>query len=227
MKNFANDREQNFSEDYLKREERAKVVARELAKLFPGKQKSPLHYKTDFELLVAVILSAQATDKKINEVTAKLFKKYPTIKDYADAKLSELEKDLHQTGFYRAKAKYVRGSAREIIEKFGGKVPSSLAELTSLPGVGRKTALVVLGNLFGKIDGIAVDTHVIRLANKFQLVNSKNPVIIERELCALFPKKDWWNISYRLKAYGREYSPAHRGKDDPISLVLKSEGLLN
>ncbi len=205
---------------------RAEVVMYELEKLFPGEQVSPLDYSTEFELLAAVILSAQMTDKKVNEVTKKLRKKYRTISDYAKANLAELEQDIYQTGFYKAKAKYLQESAKIILTKFKGKVPRKIDELILLPGVGRKTALVVLGNLFGKVEGIAVDTHVIRLANKFGLTHSKNPVVIERELCKLFPRKYWWEVSYRLKAYGRELSPARRGKDDPISVVLKNKGLL-
>lgn len=205
---------------------RAEVVMYELEKLFPGEQVSPLDYSTEFELLAAVILSAQMTDKKVNEVTKKLRKKYRTISDYAKANLAELEQDIYQTGFYKAKAKYLQESAKIILTKFKGKVPRKIDELILLPGVGRKTALVVLGNLFGKVEGIAVDTHVIRLANKFGLTHSKNPVVIERELCKLFPRKYWWDVSYRLKAYGRELSPARRGKDDPISVVLKNKGLL-
>lgn len=216
----------DFDHEAGLRKRRAKVVMNELEKLFPGDQVSPLHYSTEFELLAAVILSAQMTDKKVNEVTKELSKKYRTISDYAKADLAELEQDIYQTGFYKAKAKYLQGSARIIQDKFNGRVPKSLDELTLLPGVGRKTALVVLGNLFGKVEGIAVDTHIIRLANKFGLTNSKNTTIIERDLCKIFPKKDWWDVSYRLKAYGREFSPARRGKDDPISVVLKSKGLL-
>lgn len=202
------------------------MVARELARLFPGNQVSPLNYNTDFELLVAVILSAQMTDKKVNEVTERLFKKYPSVDDYAEARVEELERDIFATGFYRAKARYLKGSAVIVAEKHGGLVPTSLQELVRLPGVGRKTALVVLGNLFQEVEGIAVDTHVIRLANKFKLVHSKNAIIIERELCNLFPKEEWWDVSYRLKAYGRTYSPARPKKDDPISTVLRREGLL-
>lgn len=208
------------------RRERARIISRELALLFPGEQESPLHYTKPFELLVAVILSAQMTDKKVNEITKVLFKKYPTVADYANANLRELERDVFQAGFYRAKARYVRDSARMIIEDHRGEVPSDLDKLTTLPGVGRKTALVVIGHLYKKVEGIAVDTHVIRLANKFKLTNSKNPLIVERELCSIFPKKDWWNVSYRLKAYGRAHSPARRGKDDHISLVLSKECLL-
>lgn len=208
------------------RSKRAEIIKRELAKLFPGGQVSPLDYTTPFELLVAVILSAQMTDVKVNEVTKGLFKKYPRIEDYAQANIKDLELDVYQTGFYRAKARYLRDSARIILEEFDGKVPDDLAELMSLPGVGRKTALVVIGNLYEKVEGIAVDTHVIRLANKFGLVRSSNPTVIERELRKLFLKDYWWDVSYRLKAYGREYSPARIKKDDPISAVLKDEGLL-
>lgn len=212
--------------DFSLRKERATVVREELLKLFPGKQSSPLDYTTDFELLVAVILSAQMTDKKVNEITPALFKRYPDIRSYAESALKELERYVYSTGFYKAKARYLKNSAKMILEKFDGVTPDNLKDLLTLPGVGRKTALVVLGHLHNRIDGIAVDTHVIRLANKFGLVYSKDPLVIERELCKLFDKEDWWDVSYRLKAYGRTYSPARPKKEDHISLVLKRKGLL-
>lgn len=201
---------------------RARIVARELKKLYPGSLRTPLTYRKPHELLVAVILSAQCTDKKVNEVTKKLFKKYRTIKAFAAANLHELEKDIYQTGFYRSKAKSIIGAATLLRTQFKNTIPHTIPEMLLLPGVGRKTANVVLGHLYGVVDGIAVDTHVRRLTRKFGLTTHTDPNKIEKDLMKLFPQKEWWDVSYRLKAYGREHSPARRGNDDPLSLRLRS-----
>ncbi|HSX24930.1 MAG TPA: endonuclease III [Candidatus Andersenbacteria bacterium] len=206
------------------RKDRALIIHKELEKLFPGNLATPLDYKTEFQLLVAVILSAQCTDERVNSVTKSLFKKYKTVKDFANANKQELEQDIFSTGFYRSKAKAIIGSANIINTKYNGKLPSTMQELLELPGVGRKTANVILGHIFDTVEGIAVDTHVRRLAKKFGLTEQTDPDKIEKDLCELLPKKDWWNFSYRLKAYGRQYSKAHQ-KDldaDPISVALKS-----
>lgn len=200
---------------------RARIVARELNKLYPGELRTPLNYRKPHELLIAVILSAQCTDKKVNEVTEKLFKKYRTIKAFERANLRELEKDIYQTGFYRSKAWHIVAAAQILTDRFNGVLPRTIPEMLLIPGVGRKTANVVLGHLYGVVDGIAVDTHVRRLARKFGLTTHSDPNKIEKDLMKLFPKKDWWKVSYQLKAYGREYSPARRGNDDPISLILE------
>jgi endonuclease-3 len=202
---------------------RAHIIKEELERLFPGDLATPLHYKTDFQLLVAVILSAQCTDDRVNIVTKDLFQKYTTLESFAHANALELERAIFSTGFYRNKAKAIIECASTVQEKYNSKVPGNMEELLELPGVGRKTANVLLGHLFKKVEGIAVDTHVIRLANKFGLTKSKNPDTIEKDLCSLLPQKDWWNFSYRLKAYGRKYSPAWKkhDEDDPVSVALR------
>ncbi len=207
------------------RKQRAHIIHQELEKLFPGNLATPLHYKTEFQLLVAVILSAQCTDDRVNIVTKDLFKKYKTVKNFADANIQELEQAIFSTGFYSSKAKAIIGSAKIIVEKYHGKLPSTMQELLELPGVGRKTANVILGDIFDTVEGIAVDTHVRRLAKKFGLTTSDDPNKIEKDLCDLLPQPYWWNFSYRLKAYGRQYSKAHQKNrdDDPISIALKKK----
>ena len=202
--------------------ERAQIIHTELERLFPGDLATPLNYTTDFQLLVAVILSAQCTDDRVNIVTKDLFQKYKTVDSFAHANALELERAIFSTGFYRNKAIAIINSATIIQEKHNGCVPGTMQELLQLPGVGRKTANVILGHLFKKVEGIAVDTHVIRLANKFGLTQSKNPDVIEKDLCSILPKEHWWNFSYRLKAYGRKYSPAWKkhDEDDPVRVVL-------
>ncbi|MEO6077301.1 MAG: endonuclease III [Candidatus Andersenbacteria bacterium] len=206
------------------RKERAIIIHNELEKLFPGDLATPLDYKTEFQLLVAVILSAQCTDERVNIVTKKLFKKYKNVKSFADADIHELEQAIFSTGFYRSKAKAIKNSAIIIQKKYNGNIPSSMNELLELPGVGRKTANVILGHIFKIVEGIAVDTHVRRLAKKFGLTQETDPDKIEKDLCALLPQKYWWNFSYRLKAYGRQYSKAHQKEldTDPVSVALKN-----
>ena len=155
-------------------------------------------------------------------MTKSLFKIYKTVKDFADANISELEQAIFSTGFYRSKAKAIIGSATIIHNRYNDKLPSTMQELLELPGVGRKTANVILGHIFDTVEGIAVDTHVRRLANKFKLTESQDPDRIEKDLCELLPQKYWWNFSYRLKAYGRTYSKAHQKDrdDDPVSIAL-------
>ena len=152
---------------------------------------------------MATILSAQSTDKRVNTVTPALFKKYRTAKDYADAPQTELEKAIKSTGFYRNKAKSIRGAMRAIVEKHSGKVPDTMDELCALPGVGRKTANVVLGNAFHKNEGIVVDTHVIRLSQRLGLTKHKNPEKIERDLMMLVPREHWTDWSHWLIWHGR------------------------
>lgn len=158
--------------------------------------------------MVAVILSAQCTDKKVNEVTQQLFKKYHTIHDYRVAPPEEFERDIRSTGFYRNKTKNIQAAAALIEDRFGGEIPQSMEELLSIPGVARKTANVVLGNAFGIVEGIAVDTHVKRFVQKFDLTDAHDPVGIEKELMVLLPQKEWFSITYRLIEYGRQICPA-------------------
>ncbi|MBI2109255.1 MAG: endonuclease III [Parcubacteria group bacterium] len=186
---------------------RAQQLLRALKKLFPH-PKMALKYENNWELLVAVILSAQCTDKKVNEVTEKLFKKYRTLNEYVQANSKEFEKDVHSTGFFRNKTKNILASAKIVKEKFQGKVPHTMEELLTLPGVARKTANIILGNAFGIVEGIAVDTHVIRLSHRFGLTKEHNPEKIEKNLMALFPEKEWFTLTYRLIEYGRKYCSA-------------------
>jgi endonuclease-3 len=169
-----------------------------------------LRYSNNWELLVAVELSAQCTDKKVNEVTEKLFKKYKTLGDYVRASPREFERDIYSTGFYKNKTKNILAAAKMLKEKFDGKVPRTMDEILTLPGVARKTANVVLGNAYGVVEGIAVDTHVRRIANILGLTKSDNPIVIERDLMAIIPKKDWFRTTYLFIEYGRKYCPAKR-----------------
>lgn len=183
-------------------------ILKELKKLYP-EAKTALEYSSPLELLIAVILSARNTDKKVNEVTDKLFKKYETIDDFRDVNLNELEKDLSQLGLFRQKAKFVKETARIISEDHNGKVPDKMEDLVKLPGVGRKTANIVLGNIYGTVVGIAVDTHVARLSRLFGLTQNSNPEKIEKDLMEILPRKEWFDFTNRIIAYGRQYCPAH------------------
>lgn len=183
-------------------------ISKILTRLYP-EPVCALHYKKPFELLVAVILSAQCTDKRVNEVTKTLFKKYRNVDDYVSAKPLEFEKDIYSTGFYRAKTKNILAGAKVIKNNFKGVIPKTMTEMITVPGVGRKTANVVLGELYGKAEGIAVDTHVIRLSRLLGLTKHKDAAKIERDLMKVIPKKDWVRFSHLLILYGREYCPAH------------------
>ncbi|HED05332.1 MAG TPA: endonuclease III [Ignavibacteria bacterium] len=190
--------------------ERVKKIFSLLKKEYPN-VKPALNYNSAFELLIATILSAQCTDKRVNLVTASLFKKYKSPEDYIKVPNEELEKDIFSTGFYKHKAKSVKNCCSALIERHSGNVPSDFDLLNELPGVGRKTASVVLGNAFG-IPAIAVDTHVKRLSNLLGLIKSDNPDKIEIELKELLPKKDWINTSHLLAAHGRKVCIAGRPK---------------
>ncbi|OGK38779.1 hypothetical protein A3F34_02435 [Candidatus Roizmanbacteria bacterium RIFCSPHIGHO2_12_FULL_44_10] len=207
----------------MTRQERADIVNKTLKKLFP-KADTVLHWSNPWELTVAVVLSAQCTDKKVNEVTEKLFKKYSKLADYVNAKEEEFQQGIHSTGFYKAKTRHILGAARKIQDDFGGTVPQTMEELTTLPGVARKTGNVILDRAFGKTVGIAVDTHVIRLSRKFGLTDNTDQNKIEQDLMKLIPPKDWMNYTYRTIEYGRKLSPARKvnDTDDPISIALKN-----
>tara|TARA_Y100000310_G_scaffold344991_1_gene460996 strand:- start:6217 stop:6873 length:657 start_codon:yes stop_codon:yes gene_type:complete len=199
-------------ESFGERKKRAARVVAVLKKLFPH-ARIVLNYSNNWELLVAVILSAQCTDKKVNEVTANLFKKYKTLDDYTKVSQIEFEQDIKPTGFYRNKAKNILAAAKMIKEKFAGKIPQTMEEMLQLPGVARKTANVVLGNAYGIVEGIAVDTHVRRLSLKLGLSNHTDPNKIEQDLMKLVPKKDWFFLTYGLIEYGRHICPARKHKD--------------
>lgn len=169
---------------------------------YPGAT-TELNWSNPLELLVATILSAQTTDVRVNAVTESLFAKYRAAADYAGADPSELEEDIRPTGFYRNKAKSLQGMARALLEDHGGEVPRTMADLIALPGVGRKTANVVLGNAFGIDEGIVVDTHVRRLAKRLGLTNHEDPEKIERDLMNVVPGEDWTVFSHLLILHGR------------------------
>ncbi len=190
-------------------QEKAGAILSELRKLFPTAGMI-LKYSNNWELLVAVELSAQCTDKKVNEVTEKLFKKYRTLDDYVHANPREFEKDIFQTGFYRAKTKNILAAAKMVKEVYGGEIPRTMKEILLIPGVARKTGNVVLGNAYGVVEGVAVDTHVKRLARVFGLTKSENPIHIERDLMAIIPQEDWFKATYLFIEYGRTYCKATR-----------------
>ncbi len=192
-------------------------IIKRLNKEYPN-PKIALNYRNPFELLVATMLSAQTTDVHVNKVTEKLFKKYRAVKDYADVPLDTLKKDRNSINFYNNKAKNIQASARLIIEKFSSKVPRTMEELISLPGVARKTANIILSNAYGINEGIAVDTHVKRLAYRLGLTKFEDPVKIEKDLMPITPKEDWSNISHLLISHGRKICQAKKPKHKECAL---------
>ncbi len=182
--------------------ERAKKIYSTLNKNYPS-AKCSLDFRNPWQLLVATILSAQCTDKRVNMVTPLLFKTFPTPEKMARAPLSVIEKHIRSTGFYKNKAKSLKGSAQKILTDFNGKVPQALEELITLPGVARKTANVVLGVAFHKNEGVVVDTHVKRLSHRMGLTTHTDPTKIEKDLMLLFPQKNWMHLSHLFIAHGR------------------------
>jgi endonuclease-3 len=176
---------------------------------YPDAQ-TELDWTNPLELLVATILSAQTTDVRVNGVTKTLFDKYRTAADYAEADPGELEEDIRPTGFYRNKARSLRGMAQALVEEHGGEVPRTMPELVALPGVGRKTANVVLGNAFGIDEGVVVDTHVRRVSNRLGLTEEQDPEKIERDLMAVVPREDWTVFSHLLIFHGRRICKARK-----------------
>ena len=179
-----------------------KNILKALSKAHPDPT-SELHYTNVFELLVATILSAQCTDKRINEIVASLYKKYPKLKDYANANIREFEKDIKLAGFYRVKAKNIVATANIIMNEYKGKVPNKIEELVKLPGIGRKSANIILYHGYGVVAGIAVDTHVKRLSKRLDLSKEAQPVKIEQNLMEIFPEKEWGKINGYLVLHGR------------------------
>lgn len=207
--------------DLPRLKKRWQKIAKKLKKLFP-RAKIALTFKNPWELVVAVQLSAQCTDKKVNEVTPALFKKYRTLNDYVKANPRDFEKAIHSCGFYRAKTKNILSAAKVLKEKYHGKLPKTIDEITKIPGIGRKSANVILGNAYGVVEGIAVDTHVKRLANVLGLSKEKTPEKIEKDLMAIIPKKDWFTATYMIIDYGRKYCVARPHKHElcPLTKVL-------
>lgn len=208
------------------RMERVKALNTILQKLYPDVT-IELNYSNSWELLVAVILSAQCTDERVNSVTKDLFKKYTTIHAYARASQEEMEQAVYRCGFYRNKAKNIRNSAKLILEEFHGEVPHTMEELLTLPGVARKTANVVLSCAFNIHEGIAVDTHVRRFVIRFDLSDYTDPVRIERDLVTIMPKKEWWGFNHRLVLYGRYICKArkHDCTEHPLTSVFREANM--
>lgn len=187
---------------------RAKKIHTILKKTYPAR--IALEFSNPLELLVATILSAQCTDKRVNIVTESLFKKYRTARSYAEAKQAMFEEEIYSTGFYRNKAKNIIAAAKRIVKNYGGNVPGTMKELLTLPGVARKTANIILWNAFGKNEGIPVDTHVIRVANRLGLTKHKDPVKIEKDMMPMIPRKDWGTFNLRIVTHGREICQARK-----------------
>jgi len=192
-------------------QERAPEIVRILSEANPD-AKVALHFSNALEMLVATILSAQCTDEKVNEVTATLFEKYRTAEDYLKVPEDELKADIKPTGFYNQKATSIREACRRIVEVYGGRVPDTMEDLITLRGVARKTANIVLGNAFGKVEGIAVDTHVKRLANRLGFSQESDPDKIEQNLMRSIPRERWFDFTYVLIDHGRAVCAARKPK---------------
>jgi len=201
----------------MTREEKVKEIIKRLSKIYP-QPKSALIHESAWQLLVATILSGQTTDKLVNTVTPELFKKYPTVKDFADAPVEDINTMIKKVNFHNNKAKNSKAAAKIIMEKHNGVVPSTMEALDALPGVARKTANVVLSDYFHKPAGIVVDTHVVRLANKLGLTKHKDPAKIEQDLMQIVPRDQWQYFGHYLVYFGREFCPARPHKCDECPL---------
>jgi len=201
----------------MTKQEKVKEIIKRLSKVYPH-PKTALMYESPLQLLIATILSAQATDKLVNTITPALFKKYPTAADFAKASLTDIDSMINKVNFHNNKAKSIKGACEMILKKHNGEVPQTMEELDALPGVARKTANVVLGNAFHKAEGIVVDTHVMRLTIKLGLTDKKDPVKIEQDLMQIVSKEKWIDFSHLLILFGREYCPArpHKCEDCPL-----------
>ncbi len=204
-------------------ERRFPIIYRRLNRAYPG-AKCALNFSNPHEMLFATILSAQCTDAMVNKVTEKLFRKYPTLEDYAAADPLVLQEDVKPTGFFRQKSKNLQAAARKLLDDFGGEVPSTIEQLTTLPGAARKTANIVLGNAFGKVEGIAVDTHVRRVSQRLGLTTNEDPIKIEQDLMKLVPKSKWFQLSYLFIEHGRAVckAPVPRCADCMLSELCPS-----
>lgn len=201
--------------------ERVKKILSLLEKAYPDAG-LVLHYRNPLELLVATILAAQCTDERVNKVTETLFKKYRTAKDYANTKQEIFEQEIRSTGFYKNKAKNIIACNKEIVERFGGNVPDTMEDLVTLPGVGRKTANVLLGNVFGK-QAMAVDTHVFRVSHRLELTAANDPDKVEQELCRIIPQEKWTRSCLVIGTHGRRTCIARK----PLCKACVVEKLCN
>lgn len=199
--------------------DRLKKILSKLEQMYPDANCALVH-ETPLQLLMSTILSAQCTDERVNQVTPMLFKKYPNVESLASAEREDLENVIKSTGFFRNKAKSIQGAAKSILEKFSGKVPQTMEGLISLPGVGRKTANVVLGNVFGKNEGVVVDTHVSRLSQRLGFTKRKDPVRIEQDLMKIVPMDKWTIFSHWLISHGRKVCKAVRPRCAECELKL-------
>jgi endonuclease-3 len=190
--------------------ERAEKIIAQLEAAYPYEEGTILHWKTPLELLVATILSAQSTDEQINKLTPALFKRYRAAKDYADANIDELELYTRSSGFYHRKADLIQTACRQIVDEFGGEVPRTMDDLLKLKGVARKTANIVLGNAYGIIEGIAVDTHVMRLSQRLGWSEERDRDKIEQDLLRLIPREKWYEVNYLLITHGRRVCDAKK-----------------
>ena len=196
-------------ESLASKRERAVEVCRRMGELYPQAQ-CALHYRDPFGLVIAVLLSAQTTDAAVNRVTPVLFERWPMPADLAQAPLAEVEEVLHPLGFFRSKARHVIDAARMVVADFGGEVPQTMEELTRLPGVGRKTANIVLNNAFGIVEGIAVDTHVFRIATRLGFTTVPEPLAAEQDLLRLIPQELWGPVNHQWVLYGRQVCDARK-----------------
>ena len=193
------------------RKDRAVKLIKTLNKNYKD-AKLALVYKTPFQLMVAVQMSAQSTDKKVNEITKDLFKKYKKLDDYINADLKEFQEDISSVLYYKNKGKNILGAAKYIKENHNDRLPKTMEEMVKIPGVARKTANVLLGNLFNVVEGIVVDTHMVRFSIRFDLTDFKDPVRIEKDLMEVIPKKEWFSFAYKVVEYGREYGNPRKPK---------------
>lgn len=202
------------------RQVRVRKLILKLKRMFPD-AKLALKYRTHWQLLVAVQLSAQSTDKKVNEIIPPLFKRYPTMRDFAAADLGALQQAVRSVLYYKNKGRNIQAAAKKVIHDFNGRLPRTMEEMLTIPGVARKTANVLLGTLFNVIEGITVDTHMIRFARRFDLTDYQDAVRIERDLMLIVPKKDWYRFSYLVIDYGRSHGNP-RGKKNCMKQIRSS-----
>ncbi|NDY57692.1 endonuclease III [Desulfovibrio sulfodismutans] len=210
----------------MDRQARATIILERLRPRYPGAA-SALTWTNPFELLVSTVLAAQCTDARVNLVTPEFFRRWPDPAALAAADVAEVEVVVHSTGFFRNKAKNLVAAAKMMVAEHGGAAPRTLAELTALPGLARKTANIVSGNAYGNHEGIAVDTHVKRLSYRLDLTDSENPVVIEKDLMPLFPREAWGEINHLLVLFGRDVCQARkpRCQDCPLADVCPRKGL--